>query len=201
MFMQIKTYKSLDDKQQFFTFCKEQSLLDDNQSSANMWSDDMNNHHTLPYILENTNRFDGVNGEFFVLFDGDKIAGCGGVYLSDFNKHIALAGVRTWVSQDYRHLSLHRDYLLIEHKKWCIERHVKLIALSFNDYNKNIIEIFKRNRLGEKNNRINNREPKHMFYTGIGEVEFPVMIQYTPQWVIYENLDKDFEFDWTTIKC
>jgi hypothetical protein len=201
MSMQIKTYKSLEDKQQFLTFCKEQSLLDDNQSSVNMWSDDVNNHHTLPYILENTNRFDGINGEFFVLFDGDKIAACGGVYLSDFSKQIALAGVRTWVNQDYRHLSLHRNYLLVEHKKWCVERQVKLVALSFNDYNKNIIEIFKRNRLGEKNNRINNREPKHIFYNGVEEVGFPVMIQYTPQWVIYESLDKDFLFDWTTIKC
>jgi hypothetical protein len=197
--MQIKTYKSID-KQQFLNFCKEQSLLHGKQSSSNMWSDDANNQHTLPYILANTIRFDGVNGEFFILFDNDKIAACGGVYISDFNRHIALAGVRTWVNQDYRHLSLHRDYLLVEHKKWCIERQVKLIALSFNDYNKNIIEIFKRNRLGEKNNRINNREPKHMFYTGIEEVGFPVMIQYTPQWVIYEKIDKDFKFDWSLLK-
>jgi hypothetical protein len=31
------------------------------------------------------------------------------------------------------------------------------------------------------------------------EVNFPVTIQYTPQWVIYEKIDKDFEFDWGSI--
>ena len=90
--------------------------------------------------------------------------------------------------------------MLVEHKKWCINRNIKLIALTFNDYNKNIIQIFKRNRLGESNARVNKREPNNLFYNGIEEVEFPVIIQHTPQWVIYEKLDKSFNFDWATIK-
>ena len=120
--------------------------------------------------------------------------------INPFNNQIALAGVRTWVKNEYRHLSLNKEYLLVEHKKWCIGHDIKLIALSFNDYNKNIIEIFKRNRLGEKNERINKREPKNLFYNGIEEFEFPVIIQYTPQWVIYEKLDKNFNFNWESVK-
>ena len=38
-----------------------------------------------------------------------------------------------------------------------------------------------------------------MFYIGLEEVNFPVIIQYTPQWVIYEKLDKDFKFDWASL--
>ena len=198
--MQIKTYRELPNKQQFFDFCQHQSTLQDKNAASNMWSDNWENKtNTLPYILEKTNRFDGTTGEFFILYDGDNIAACGGVYISEFHNQIALAGVRTWVRDKYRHLSVNKDYLLVEHKKWCTNRDIKIIALSFNSYNKNIIEIFKRNRLGEKNNRINYREPKHMFYIGLEEVNFPVIIQYTPQWVIYEKLDKDFKFDWASL--
>jgi hypothetical protein len=50
------------------------------------------------------------------------------------------------------------------------------------------------------NVRINKREPKNLFYNGVDEVGFPVTIQYTPQWVIYEQLDSSFDFDWSTLK-
>jgi hypothetical protein len=125
---------------------------------------------------------------------------CSGVYISEFSKDIVIAGVRTWVNKNYRHLTLNRDYLLAEQKKWAIDRNAKIIALSFNEYNKNIIQIFKRNRLGENSGRINSRLPKHIFYNGLQEIKFPIIIQYTPQWVIYEKLDSNFTFDWTTIK-
>jgi hypothetical protein len=68
--------------------------------------------------------------------------------------------------------------------------------LTFNDYNKNIIKIWQRTRLGET------REPRrshHMFYKNFNEVLFPVIIQYTTQWAIYERLDDSFDFDWQTI--
>jgi hypothetical protein len=199
--MEIKNYHDLQNKDQFFDFCKQQALLQEKKAGVNMWSDDwQNKNNTLPYILENTSRFDGTTGQFFILFENDEIVACSGVYISNFNNYIALAGVRTWVKKEYRHLSLNKDYLLVEHKKWCINRNIKLIALTFNDYNKNIIQIFKRNRLGESNARVNKREPNNLFYNGIEEVEFPVIIQHTPQWVIYEKLDKSFNFDWATIK-
>lgn len=199
--MKIEHYSNLTDITQFFDFLKTESLEIEQPASVNLWSTDWEtNAHTLPYILTNTNRFDGNNGEFFILYENDKIVACGGVYISDFNKDVAIAGVRTWVSKDYRHLALNKDYLLVEHKKWAIDKNIKMIALSFNNYNKNIIQIFKRNRLGEKPGRINSREPKNMFYNGLHEVSFPVTIQYTPQWVIYEKIDDSFDFDWKTLK-
>ena len=199
--MKIVCYSDLTDNTEFFNFLKTESLEIDQPARVNLWSEDWeSNVHTLPYILTNTTRFDGSNGNFFILYDNDKIVACGGVYVSDFNKDIAIAGVRTWVKKDYRHLALNKDYLLVEHKKWAIDKNMKMIALSFNDYNKNIIQIFKRGRLGEKPGRINNREPKNIFYNGLQEVKFPVTIQYTPQWVIYEKLDNSFDFDWESLK-
>jgi hypothetical protein len=199
--MKIIRYSDLTDNSDFFKFLKTESLEVTQPASVNLWTEGWGtNVHTLPYILTNTKRFDSTNGEFYILHDSDTIVACGGVYTSDFSKDIAIAGVRTWVNKEYRHLTLNKDYLLVEHKKWAMGRNMKMIALSFNDYNKNIIQIFKRGRLGEKPGRITSREPKHMFYYGLQEVTFPVTIQYTPQWVIYEQLDSSFEFDWEILK-
>lgn len=199
--MKIVRYSELIDNTEFFNFLKTESFEIDQPASINLWSADwQSNSHTLSYILTNTNRFDGVNGDFHILYDDSNIVGCSGVYKSEFNKDIVIAGVRTWVKKEYRHLALNKDYLLVEQKKWAVDRNAKIIALSFNEYNKNIIQIFKRNRLGEKSGRIESREPRHMFYNGLQEVNFPVMIQYTPQWVIYEKIDHTFDFDWNSIK-
>ena len=73
--------------------------------------------------------------------------------------------------------------------------------ISFNEYNKNLIQVFKRRRFGENKDRINNRQPHHLFYNEMNEPKFPVIIQYTKQWIIYEKLDPSFDFDWTSIKA
>jgi hypothetical protein len=199
--MKIIRYSDLTNDTEFFDFLKTESLEVDQPASINLYTDDWEtNVHTLPYILKNTKRFNGINGEFYIVYDRDKIIACGGVYISEFDENIAIAGVRTWVSKNYRHLSLNKDYLLVEHKKWVVDRNMKMIALSFNEYNKNIIQIFKRNRLGEKPGRINSRKPHNMFYNGLHEVNFPVTIQYTQQWVIYEKIDDTFDFDWSSIE-
>jgi hypothetical protein len=199
--MEIISYNELVDDAIFFNFLKTESLEVEQPASVNIWSDNWEtSSNTLPYLLSNGKRFDGVNGEFYILFKNDVIVACGGVYISDFDQNIAIAGVRTWVSKEYRHLSLNKDYLLTEQKKWAIGKNMKIIALSFNEYNKNIIQIFKRNRLGEKTGRINSRNSKNMFYNGVNEVPFQVTIQHTPQWVIYEKIDENFNFDWTKLK-
>lgn len=199
--MKIVRYSELVTNIEFFNFLKTESLEISQPASTNLWAEDpKSNCHTLLYILTNTTRFNGVNGDFHILYDNDKIVACSGVYISEFSKDVAIAGVRTWVNKKYRHLALNREYLLVEQKKWAIAKNAKIIALSFNEYNKNIIQIFKRTRLGETSERIKTRKTKHMFYNGLQEVKFPVIIQYTKQWVIYEELDSEFTFDWNTIK-
>lgn len=199
--MIIDTYSNLDNKDLFFDFCRFQSIEKNQPASENMWHNDwVNQNHTLPYILEKTDRFKGTKGEFFLLWEDNQIIACGGVYISDFNSMIGVAGVRTWVKKEYRHMALNKDYLLVEHKKWCVKNQLKIIALTFNEYNKNIIQIFKRNRLGENSGRILNRRPENMFYNGLHELPYPVYIQYSKQYVIYEKLDENFEFDWSAIQ-
>jgi hypothetical protein len=197
--MILKSYFDLTEKEidQFYNFCQTVATTYDSPAAKNMWGDDNN---TLPYLLNNSDRFDYPNGDFSVLFDNGKVIACSGVYKSSFDSNVGIAGVRTFVIDEYRHLSLNREYFLVEQKKWCVDNGIKVIMLTFNEYNKNLIAVFKRRRLGESKDRCNTREPKHLFYNNFNEVQFPLNIQYTKQWAIYEKLDKDYNVDWEDIR-
>jgi len=194
---QLVTFNK-DIEDQFFKFCKEASLQDD-PAAINMWADDWKKQpHTLPYILVNSNRYSSPNGEFFLVVRNSEIVGCSGIYFSEFNPSVALAGCRTWITSEHRNKSLPREVLLPAQKQWAQDRNVGAVGLTFNDYNKTLINTWKRIRLGE------NRSPRqahHLFYSNFNEVDFPVTIQYTKQWVIYEKLDPNFNFDWISIQC
>ena len=193
-------YYQLPNRQEFFKFLEQQSNNRDPASQV-MWSANWRNEpSTLPFILECSNRFRGPNGSFHIIFDQGVIIGCGGVYRSAFDSSLCLAGTRTWLDSKYRNHSIMRDFLLPTHKEWAIKNNCKGIALCFNDYNKNIIETFKRIRLGESSTRINDRTPEHLFYSGLHEVPFSVNVQHTEQWLIYEKLDSKWDFDWRSIK-
>jgi hypothetical protein len=190
-------YSQLSQQQldRFLFFCKEASL-ENLPAASNMWG---TGSEALPVILSNTDRFK-VKGAFHILFSGTDVVACGGVYFSKFSRKIALAGTRTWVNKDYRHLSLVRDYLLPAHKKWAIANNCKQIAICFNEYNKSLKRIFYRNRLGETNSRLQTRTENNLFFSNINEVAFPVNIQDTPQWILYEKIDPNWEFDWYSLK-
>jgi hypothetical protein len=83
------------------------------------------------------------------------------------------------------------------HKQWAIDNNCKAIAITFNDYNKNLIETFKRKRLGETRSP---RQLHHLFYNNFNVIDFPLNIQYTKQWIAYEQLNLNFMFDWNTIR-
>ncbi len=183
----------------FFEFCKAASLEIDQPAAANMWHDNwIDENYTLPYILFKDNRFKNSKGKFFILKHNELIIGCSGVYISDFSPQIGILGCRTWISNKYRNQSLVRDYLLPAQRSWAIDRNASVVGLTFNDYNKNLINTWKRVRLGEKRTA---RQPYHLFYNNFNEVDFPVTIQYTKQWIIYEKLDPNFDFDWISIQC
>jgi len=199
--MRVSTYNNLSavEKINFYSFLKS-TQLESKPANTNMWHDEWSNEkHTLPFILNNTERFNNNNGVYHIVFDGETIVACGGVYISNFSQDVALIGVRTWVNKIYRNQSILREHLLPIQKSWCQEKNIKIIALTFNDYNKNLIQVFQKRRLGETKERITTRQPHHLFYNNLTKVEFPVVIQYTKQWVIYETLDSTFNFDWKNI--
>jgi len=187
---------SYKDKQCFFKFLEDESTDTTNPASVNMWQADWKTQqNTLPYKLSQ-GLFNNPKGVLFVGFDDSKIIGCSGAYVSTFTSQLLIAGTRTWVNSEYRNQQIPREYFLPAQKQWAIDNNLKAIALTFNDYNKNIIETFKRNRLGEVRSK---REPHHLFYNGVNEVLFPVTIQHTKQFVIYEKL-AEWDFNWESIR-
>lgn len=198
----IIEYKDLDEqmKKQFFLFCQDASLEPFKPAAENMYDADWENKsNTLPYILEKTDRFDEPNGVFHILLIDDNIVACAGVYISEFDNKVALLGVRTWVHEFYRNRLVVREHILPKQKEWAIARNCEILALTFNDYNKNVIKAFQRIRLGEYSNRITERTSAHLFSSNMNVLDYSVIIKHTPQWVAYEKLS-DYDFDWGSLK-
>jgi len=184
------------DQQDFFDFCRAALLDAEQPASVNMWDNNWPTEtHTLPYLLEVEKRF-AENGKFFVLLDNDKIIACSGIYQSDFNQHIAICGIRSWVNKEYRGKFLLGSHLFPAQVRWAKFNGYKQIAITFNDYNSKLKNIFIRNGVGVKKDR----KEDSLFYTGVHQVPFPVTIKYTPQWVLYQKLDPDWTFDYSKIK-
>lgn len=200
----VKEYSKLTklEKENFFDTLKSQVELDSKSPAmenmySNRWSDEKN---TLHYLLEIENRFAKENGAYYVLLDDDKVVASGGIYYSEWTNDIAMGGIRTWVHTDYRNKFLAADYILPACKKWANKNNCKIVTLTFNDYNKNLIKTWTRIRAGESKNRIRKRKPKHIFYNNIVVLDYPLEINYTKQWLIYENLSGIFDFNWQEIK-
>jgi hypothetical protein len=197
--MIVKPYYTLTSKERdiFVEFLKEASLETTQPAHVNMYDNDWSRKpNTLMYILEYTERFK-VNGLYQVVFDNNRAIACGGVYASDFSAEVAILGTRTWIHRDYRNRLISREQLLPNERKWAIDHNFKAAILTFNDYNKNLIKLWNRTRLGESRPT---RESYHFGYNGVTEVGFPVTIQYTKQYVLCEKLSVDFNYDWGKIR-
>lgn len=186
----VKEY-TRDHFEELLNFCKSQSV-EDTPASKNMWQSDWQDKpETLLYILSKTDRF--RNGKFFLLLEDDNIIGCSGIYISNFSEHVAIAGARTWLDKKYRTKRLVNDYLLTNQRTWAIDNGISVVALTFNEYNAGIVRMY---RIGMASEKITN---KHMFSSNFNILEYPVRIQNTQQWVVYENLN-DYKFDWAQLR-
>jgi hypothetical protein len=196
---EVVNLENFSNKQLFLDFCKKESKESSDPAANNMWSNEWEIYsHTLPNLIYIQKRFNHPNGQFNLLLLDNDIIGCAGIYISEFSNKFAIAGCRTWISIPYRNMLLVRDYLLPTQKSWAQSNKLDAVGLTFNSYNKNLAKIWEKRRLGEKRSE---RESHHMFYTGLQKVEFPILIQNTPQWIIYEKLNEHWNFDWELIKC
>lgn len=199
--LEVKSFCDLNKKDIELFYLYLSNIVPDKRRPAhsNMWSDNWeNNPETLPYILNKTSRFKHPNGTFQVVFDNNQIVACSGVYISDFSPKVAIGGVRSWVEQSYRNQSLIGNIVLPIHRKWAKENGMNILALTFNQYNRNLKRVWTRARLGENlTSRVSGNLP-YIFSDNFNELNFMVTIQYVKQWVIYEKFT-EWDYEWTSI--
>jgi hypothetical protein len=89
---------------QILEYCKNAYEEKTEPSHKNMYDDDWkNNDAVFPYLIYCSDRFKNENGDMFVLLDEqNNICALSGVNISDFDKNVALGGVRTWLDKDLR---------------------------------------------------------------------------------------------------
>lgn len=181
----------------FLDFCQSAYQLKADPAHVNMWRDNwVNRPETLPYILFKSEKFSQDKGEFFVLEIDGNIEAVSGIYRSEFDEKVAIGGVRSWVNQNYRGKFLIGRYVMPWQVSWAKDNHYKTIALTFNEYNKKLINYFVRSGFGIEKKR----NEKSLFHKGVNVVPFSVKIQNTEQWAIYDKLDTDYEPSWEKIK-
>lgn len=200
MFDVISIFKDnyyLDNKEHILEYCREAYSNMAEPSHENMWNEDwVNKNNTLPYLIYKSDRFKNDNGDMFLLLSNNRIIGNSGVNISTFDSNVAIGGVRTWLNSEFKGGVVIGRYVLTEQLKWCKNKGIKIIALTFNDYNKRLIPYFTRVGLGIQKKRT----PDSLFYNGQYIVDFPVLINNTKQWVIYHKLDENYEPDWESIR-
>jgi len=192
----IKLYSelSITARNKFWKVIEQQCAEDTSPAMANMHSASWRTDSaTLRYLIEVDNKF--AVGDYFILYSGCDPVAAGGVYFSEWTKDIAMAGIRTWVHTQHRNKFLAAEYILPACKSWAIANNCKIVTLTFNEYNRRLITTWTRIRAGESAQRIKNRRPDMMFYNGVKQVDKPLKISYTKQWVIYEELAA-MDFNW-----
>ena len=138
----IKEFNSNKDTDKLLSFCRQTENSTD-IAAANMWNENWQfEKNTLPYIILKTDQFKDSNGRCYLLCKDGDIIGCSGIYRSSFSNDVAIAGVRLWINKKYRNLALAREYFLPRQKLWAIDQNFKIVALTFNDYNKNFLRMF-----------------------------------------------------------
>ena len=179
-------------------FCRIAFLEKSEPSHKVMYDDNWENSPgTLPYLIYKSDRFVNDNGDFFLLMEDDQIKGCAGVnILNEFDKNVAIAGVRTWLNKELRGKFIVGRYLLPAHLKWSKQKNLKTVVITLNEYNKRLIPYFKREGLGIKKNRTEDS----MFYNGQHHLEFSVNLYHTKQYVMYHKIDEGYEPDWEQIR-
>ena len=183
--------------EELLEFCKAASLITSDPAHVNMyhkhWED---RPETLPYLIYQSTRFAKSSGDFFILRINGKIEAISGVQISKFDENVAMAGVRSFINPEQRAKMYIGHHLLPLHLAWAKNKNLKTVLLSFNLYNKRLMNYFKRSGMGVPKERNSSR----LFYNGVHEVPFSVNIQHTEQWVLYHKIDENYIPNWEKIK-
>lgn len=184
------------------TFC----LTVEKEKSKPAWenmsfTDWENKPQTLLYVLLKTNRFNSGSGVFSFLYKDNIIVASSGAYISDFDSHVIIGGVRAWKLSSLRGGYFISKNIMPIHEQWAKTHNGKIFALTFNEYNFELMQ--KMNRSGQWERA---RKSKFLFgslrdtyYQDMNVLPYTVNIQNTTQHVLYKRFDESYEPAWPRI--
>jgi hypothetical protein len=156
--------------------------------------------YTLLHVFLNTTRFSSKNGGLLLVYQNEKCCCVSGYNRSEFNSDIFILGARTYIDPKYRHQLL-MSSVVIPNQLEKILGVAKMAIFLFDRRNEfNLYDIFVSGKLNLflKNKYYEFRN----IWDNLQAVEHPISI-YTgiTQNALYIKLDRDFEFDWLTLKA
>ena len=143
------------------------------------YSDWESNPASLFYLIYKEQRLVGSSGQYFVLNDNGNTAAGSGVYVKD---NTAILLVRSWIIPEFRSKWLLHEHLLPLQLTWARSQAAKDAMITVNEYNKNLLVIFKRAMRSE-------RHPMSKWYKDAVISDEPEIIKNVPQWTVKFNLD------------
>jgi hypothetical protein len=179
---------------------KIKKLLEDNFDNNDNYA--VENWESKPssflHIFLKSSRFDKGHGGVVLVEDGAKLCGISGFNRSDFHPDIYVLGVRTLIDFSYRK-NLFMSTYFVPTQLELLEHSAKIVVFLFDTRDKfNLYSVF---CSGKLNLFLFNKLKKFdHIWSNLKALEHPVYINYTNQNVLYIQLDKEFDFDWKTLK-
>jgi len=150
------------------------------------------------YVFLKTARFNEGNGGIILVEDDDKLCGISGFNRSDFHPDIYILGVRTLIDRDYRK-NLFMSTYFIPAQIELIKNFAKMIIFLFDTQDKfNLYTVFCSGKLNLF--LFNKLKEFDHIWGNLKALEYPVYINYINQNLLYIKLEKNFDFDWKTLK-
>lgn len=187
------------DRYQIIKFCDENGVQNPNYSYQHHSLEQPNNNWYDVMFKEQ--RFSKENGGLCLLMHESEIVGISGYNRSELNPEIWISGVRTLIHTEHRHNVLISKFIVPFQIQSIKERNGKCVIWLFDAGNeKNIFRVVKNGKL---NVLLQNQLEafKKTAYNNLQVLDYPIVVNHTLQYVIYQYLEDGYTFDWNSLEC
>ena len=179
------------DLNKLIVFCKD-AIDDSIPGSVNLdtvnWE---NKPHTLLHTLIKEKRFNSESRSNYLLLEkGDHYIAGSGFYPLKNDHNVCILSTRTYVIKTERGKLLNGYFLLPEQIKLAKELNYKSLILTFNEYNLWLKKSIHRASFNQSK-FAGLKIPDS--YKNWKPLDYPVTIQYTKQWCLYQHLDDSYD--------
>lgn len=140
------------------------------------------------YNISNKLRWTSDIGSISILYNNSDIIGISCSEISENYPNFGIGGIRCWLDSSYRCDQLVSKYLLNDNLNWCINKKLKGMILTFNDYNKWIYDAITR-KTNKKTIKLANVWSN--WWNDCIIINQQINIRNVNQWCVIKPIDKD----------